>query len=89
MPSRAPSDSTWPTDAIARPTAAWAALNHVAQRGGLLLAFIMSMLVMSAARRLFTALLKKHRYQFTMWRWGRVLVWMMALGALLKLGLPG
>jgi hypothetical protein len=54
-----------------------------------LLAFIMAMLVMSAARRLFTALLANHRYHFTTWRWGRVLVWTMVLGALLKLGLPG
>lgn len=76
-------------DAVVWPGAAWAALSHVADRGGLLLAFGMAMLVMSAARRLLTALLANQRYQFTTWRWGRWLLWMMALGALLKVGLPG
>ncbi len=75
-------------DAVVWPGVAWAALLHV-DRGRLLLAFVMAMLVMSAARRLFTALLANHRYQFTTWRWGRVLVRMMVLGALLKVGMPG
>lgn len=75
-------------DAVVWPCAAWAALSHVAGRGGLLLAFVMAMLAMSAVRRLLTALLANHRYHFTTWRWARVLAWMLALGALLKLGLP-
>jgi len=76
-------------DAVVWPGAAWAVLSHVVDRGGLLLAFVTAMLVMSASRRLFTALLANHRYHFTTWRWGRWLAWMAALGALLKLGLPG
>ena len=76
-------------DAVVWPGAAWAALSHIADRGGLLLAFVMAVLVMSAARRLFTALLANHRYHFTTWRCGRVLAWMAAVGVLLKLGLPG
>lgn len=72
-------------DAVVWPGAAWAALNHVADRGGLLLAFIMAMLVMSAARRLLRALLANHRYHFTTWRWGRRLVFVLAIGYALKL----
>jgi hypothetical protein len=75
-------------DAVVWPSAAWAALSYVANRGGLLLAFVMAMLVMSAMRRLYTALLANHRYHFTTWRRGRVLAWMMAVGMLLKLGIP-
>jgi hypothetical protein len=76
-------------DAVVWPGAAWVALSDIAHRGGLMLALIMTMLLMSAARRLFTALLANHRYHFTTWRWGRMAIWMMVLGALLKLGLPG
>jgi hypothetical protein len=76
-------------DAVVWPGAVWVALSHFAERGGLLLALIMAMLMMSAARRLHTALLANHRYRFTTWRWGRIVIWMMVLGALLKLGLPG
>jgi hypothetical protein len=76
-------------DAVVWPGAPLAALSHVADPGGLLLAFVMAMLVMSAVRRLYTALLANHRYHFTTWRCGRVLIWMMAFGAVLKLGLPG
>jgi hypothetical protein len=48
----------------------------------------MALLVVSAARRLFTALLVNHRYQFTTWRRGRVLAWMLVVGVLMKLRLP-
>jgi hypothetical protein len=75
-------------DAVAWPGVAWFALNQVASSGGLVLALAMALLVVSAARRLFMALLANHRYQFTTWRWGRFLTWMLAVGVLLKLGLP-
>lgn len=68
---------------------AWAVLSQVPGQGGLVLAFVMALLVVSVARRLFTALLANRRYHFTTWRWGRVLAWMMVVGALLSLGLPG
>jgi len=76
-------------DAVAWPGAIWSALSHVPGQGGLVLALAMALLVVSAARRLFTALLVNHRYHFTTWRWGRWVLWMTALGTLLKLGLPG
>jgi hypothetical protein len=76
-------------DAVVWPGVVWSVLSQVPAQGGLVLAFVMALLVMSAARRLFTALLVNHRYRFTTGRWGRALAWMMAIGALLKLGLPG
>jgi hypothetical protein len=76
-------------DAVAWPAVAWGALNHVAEKRGLALTFVMALLVVSAARRLCAALLANHRYHFTTWRWGRVLAWTLAVGGLLKLGLSG
>jgi hypothetical protein len=76
-------------DAVAWPAAALSVLSHVPGEGGLVLALAMALAVVSAARRLVTALVANHRYHFTTWRWGRVLAWMMAVGVLLKLGLVG
>jgi hypothetical protein len=72
-------------DAVAWPVAAWGALGQLAGQGGLVVVFVIALLIVSAARRLVTALLANHRYQFTTWRWGRVLAWTMAVGVLLKL----
>ena len=90
-----PSAPYWPgrrwlaaIDAVAWPGVAWFALNQVASSGGLVLALPMALLVMSAVWRFFTALLANHRYHFTTGRWGRILAWMVAVGVLLKLGLP-
>lgn len=74
-------------DAVAWPGAAWFALHGLAGAGGLVVAVVRALLVVAAARRLFTALLANHRYQFTTWRWGRVVAWTFAVGMLLKLGL--
>jgi hypothetical protein len=75
-------------DAVAWPGAASYWLVQFAGSGRLVLALAMALLVLSAARRLSTALLFNHRYHFTTWRWGRVLAWMWVVGALLKQGLP-
>lgn len=75
-------------DAVAWPGAACVALRRVADNGGIVLAVVMAFLVVTAARRVCTALLANHRYHFTAWRWLRVLAWMAVVGALLKLGPP-
>lgn len=75
-------------DAVVWPAAAWSVLNQVPGPGGLVLAFAMALLVVSAGRRLFTALLANHRYHFTTWRWGRLLTWIVAFGMFMKVGLP-
>lgn len=87
-----PDAPSWPgrrwlaaIDAVAWPGAAWGALGLVAGQGGLVVAFVMALLIVSAARRLVRALRANHRYHFTTWRWGHVLAWTMAIGVLLKL----
>jgi multisubunit Na+/H+ antiporter MnhE subunit len=74
-------------DAVAWPAMAWCALSQLPGPGGLIIASAVALLAVSAVRRLLTALLANHRYHFTMWRWGCVLAWMLAVGVLLKLGL--
>ena len=75
-------------DAVAWPCLLWLALLHVLASGGIVVGLSMAFAALSAARRLYTALILNHRYHFTTWRWGRVLAWMLAVGALLKLVLP-
>jgi hypothetical protein len=74
-------------DAVVWPGVVWSVLSQVPGQGGLVQAFAMALLAMSAARRLFTALVVNHRYHFTTWRWGRVLTWMLLGGSLLQFGL--
>lgn len=76
-------------DAVAWPAAAWSVLSQVPGEGGLVIALAMALLFVAASRRLFTALIANHQYHFTTCRWGRVLAKMVAVWALLKLGLPG
>jgi hypothetical protein len=76
-------------DAVAWPGVVFAALSQPAGTGGIAMALGMALLAVSAAWRLFTALLVNRRYHFTTWRWGRVFVWMLAVGTLMKFGLPG
>ena len=42
----------------------------------------------SAAARVHRAIALNHRYRFTTWRWGRVLLGLMLFGALLKFASP-
>jgi hypothetical protein len=74
-------------DAVAWPAAGWILMSQMNVQGELVIPVVMALLVLSAAQRLFTALVVNHRYHFTTWRWGRVLAWMLVAGALLKLGL--
>lgn len=75
-------------DAVVWPALVCVALSKFATSGGLVVALAMAFSTASAMRRLFKALAANHRYHFTMWRWVRVLAWLLALGALLKLALP-
>ena len=74
-------------DAVAWPGAAWYGLSHVVGSGGIAVALPMALLVVSAVRRLHSALFVNHQYHFTTWRWGRVVVWMWAVAILMKLAL--
>jgi hypothetical protein len=66
----------------------WYLLHGISGSGELAVALAMALLVVSGVRRVFTALLVNHRYRFTTWRWGRFLARMLAVGGLLKRGLP-
>lgn len=41
--------------------------------------------VVAAVRRLWTAIGRNHRYQFTTWRWATFLGWLLLVGSVLKL----
>jgi hypothetical protein len=64
------------------------AIAQMPGHGGLVPAVITAFAGMSALRRVRTALLANHRYRFTTWRWGRVVVWLMLFGLVLKWVLP-
>jgi hypothetical protein len=75
-------------DAVVWPCLLLLALLHLPASSGILGALSAALAALSAARRLYAALALNHTYHFTTWRWGRVLAWMLAVGALLKLWLP-
>jgi len=75
-------------DAVVWPCLLFVVLLHLSASSGILGALSMAFAAISAARRLYTALILNHRYHFTTWRWGRVVAWMLAVGALLKVVLP-
>lgn len=74
-------------DAVVWPGLLLLGLMHLPASGGLVAALSMALAVLSATRRLYTALLTNHRYRFTTWRWGGLLMWLVMLGLLLKLAL--
>lgn len=71
-------------DAVAWPGLVGYWLSQFAMSGGLVAALAMAMLVLAAGRRLATALHANHRYRFTTWRYCRLILWFMAIGAMLK-----
>jgi hypothetical protein len=71
-------------DAVAWPGAAWCWLGQFAESGGLVLALVTALVAVLAVQRLFTALLVNHRYHFTTWRWGRRVLWLLAVGLFLR-----
>ena len=90
-----PDSSYWPGrrwlaafDAIVWPGLWMLAMAQVPAPGGLVVAVITALAAMSALRRLHTAVWMNHRYRFTTWRWGRVVVWLLIFGLVLKWTLP-
>jgi hypothetical protein len=74
-------------DAVAWPAFTWLSLNPIRDSGGLVVALLVATLPVWAARRLFVALRANHRYHFAVWRCGRTLAWLIAIGAILGLNL--
>lgn len=71
-------------DAVVWPGFVWFVLGQIDEAGGLFVALLKALLVLSAARRLHLALLMNHRYHFTTWRWGWKVARMLAIAALLR-----
>jgi hypothetical protein len=71
-------------DAVVWPGFVGFALGQIDEAGGLLIALLKALLVLSAARRLHVALLLNYRYHFSTWRWGWTLARMLAIAALLR-----
>lgn len=92
--ARAPSPDAvvWPgrrglalVDAVAWP-AAWAAfVLSLPVSSGLAGLFALALCAVSAVTRVHRAVALNHRYHFTTWRWGRRLVFVLAIGYALKL----
>ncbi|MBK1611919.1 hypothetical protein CKO44_00345 [Rubrivivax gelatinosus] len=72
-------------DALAWP-AAWMALAfQLPERGGMVGGLMISLAALAAVRRLHTALCENHRYRFTTWKVGKVLLGLYFIGVVMKL----
>jgi hypothetical protein len=71
-------------DAISWPALWIAVARHAPADFGLIAPVICAVAVLAGLSRLWTAVWRNERYRFTTWRWGRVLVGLMALGLLMK-----
>lgn len=63
--------------------------RHAPEPVGLVGPFVTAMAVLLGLGRLHRALRVNHRYWFTSWRWGRVVVALLVVGAVLKVTMPG
>jgi len=72
-------------DAIAWPLAAIVLLAQVSGGTGILLPASGAVLALVAISRVDTALRLNHRYRFTTWRWSRVALLLLLVGAMIKL----
>ena len=91
----APPDSTYwrgrrwlaALDAVGWPTFWLTVLSHVPSRTGLAGAVLVTLAVLVGAYRLRVALWQNHRYRFTTWRWGRLLLGLLLFGLAMKYAL--
>ncbi len=72
-------------DAVAWPMAGIALVTQWPDRGQITGQFLIALLVLLAIGRTRRAWFDNENYHFTTWRWGRVALLMMAVGALLRL----
>lgn len=72
-------------DAVAWPCLWLVAIRAAPADLGLVGAFACACVVVLAVRRLWIAIRLNHRYQFTTWRWAKIVCWLMLVGLVLKL----
>lgn len=71
-------------DAVAWP-ASWVALAmQLPQRAGIVGPMVIALAVLSAVGRVHRAVWLNHRYHFTTWHWGRILVGLVLIGVVLN-----
>lgn len=74
-------------DAVAWP-AGWIALaTQLPHPAGIVGPIVMALAVLGAFGRVHRAVWQNHRYHFTTWRWGQVVIGLLVLGILLKVAL--
>ena len=90
----APDRPYWPgrrwlaaLDAVAWPGLWMLVVSRAPASGGVVAGVVTALAALSAVRRTRTAIWMNHRYRFTTWRWGRVLIWLWLFGLVLKLAL--
>lgn len=76
-------------DALIWPALGAWLLARVPGHGGVVVPLLTAVFVLVGARRVFTALFENRRYHFTTLRWGRPLLWLLALGFVMKSVLRG
>jgi len=87
-----PDAADWPgrrllaaIDAVGWPASIFCGLNRIAATGGIVVPVAKVVVAAWALRGLTTALLANHRYRFTTWKIGRPILWLLLMGAALKL----
>lgn len=75
-------------DAVAWPLVGVLLLRQIPVSTGIVGPALVALAVVFAMRRIRRALVVNHRYQFTTWRWGRMVVAMLVAAAVLKLAMP-
>lgn len=76
-------------DAVSWPTAWIALVANAPQPTGIVGPMVVALAVLSALGRVHRAAWHNHRYYFTTWRWGRVVLGLLLIGLVLKTTLSG
>ena len=71
-------------DAVGWPTFWLTILSHASARMGLVGVVLSTLALFVGLNRLRVALWRNHRYRFTTWRWGRVLLTLLLFGLVMK-----
>ena len=74
-------------DAVGWPTFWLTVLSHAPARTDLVGAVLAAVAVLVGLNRLRVALWRNHRYRFTTWRWGRLLLGLLLFGLAMKYAL--
>ena len=75
-------------DAVVWPSAWIVLATHLPEGAGVFGPMVIALGVLTALARARRALWENHRYHFTTWRWGRLVLALFLIGVLMKLALP-